>query len=1440
MDGTCSTLLFVLVVFLGALREASAQTAASLFGVESVLKWSVPPQIHWLYPPKGHIRGGTMLTIYGTGFHNSPYLSVRFAVENEFDEVLATFVSETQVIVETPERQTTHTAHVTVSNDQLSYSAYPLIYIRGAGTFLQYIFDNSDPGCLDCRQSTTSCQAGYGAGGVGCLNPYLTNEVWHADNVTGPYIGGTDVTITSDTLNWPRVALSGTCPTGTTKECIQDTAGNGDCACTYPMFVQGSPQRYTAPVGGKGTPHPFDTDPTSPGNGPPITGTFYPGRYLKCQFECFLDLNQDGTADQLSTSEWIDAKWHDYTKITCTTPPMEVPGLQNQDIMATHCTVRVTNNQQTFDTNSGALTTVKNTPQCPGTCGQTSYTGCSGTSGYNCPGTFITFTYQDLRPVVTHINSDQASVWPARGPFGGNTEVTVTGINFLPSRYLKCKFGGTTDGSDAFVQTDTSHIVGELGGKVRYISSTEIVCVTPTYGPASQTEQFPPTSSSSGKAPGSTVQAKIPGSGAVLEVATFTTGGAIATVTVVSGGKNYHTAPVLSVVGGGGCCARLTATVSAGVITGVTVVDGGKNFNRGSSATATAVLSTHANGEQTVAGVTITNGGSGYLVPPLVYFICPQPTGTVLPTMSYDFDDDKYDTSCFVTSSDIADGYLADPGGFTPDTRSNRVASPKIHTRAIAALGYDPSCHTSYARCQGQGAVVRVDITYPGAYYQSSSAPNVVFQPMKPSVVVTPAELYDRNRNDPSKIGVYTHQGKSPDELDPEIAHSTLDYPDEFERSPRFPGGGHSASISTSNAGVYSQTKFPHGINSPEDRGPLEAPKGEAFMDGSIKPSHLALVRISNNYHKFGSKRMMTNWDLTCTDASCHRNYRDKASLSGQTSMGYWMWSNEGTTLSPTYADEVNRCRVTVNPPIHQFGTIQGHVTDAKYGLGTLTVEHHKFDTFRLFDGTSVEGGPGHSATATATLGDSVTYELMSTGVCTSADCSATTITNAGTKSRNRGLKVIASIAVTAGGSGYTTPPTVSFSGGSGCCAKATAVLSGGTVIRIDIDPDARGFGYTTAPTVHITPVGVQQRYDAVTPTSGHYVDAAHASRSDYRHVSGTAAANTVGHNTYNLDLTALSVWTGPYRNTANLRIGHGAFPGHPGNLNLGHPKADCIYFLYGDIYVSPSGSDSTGQGTALRPYRTIQKCIDVALTGSRTYYVYKKADGGDRDPSVPDGTPRYGVESRGMRVNQATAGSLASNVLGGTMGPYQTNPVITRPGGYDKGYTGTRMWHKAGRITGEVGAGGRKGRGGWEDDTRDSTKGIGYTVNRDRCILKAGMYTGAGNLNLHPRGRVVQIWAENAGTALVDCGGASLGRYVSQRDTHDDQLASREGLITMKGVVTKHCGHAAHHDPTHRPYYVGRPGYGPGTRHPNGKFCTPGKMGCQFSTPPDGIPAGL
>lgn len=56
-------------------------------------------------------------------------------------------------------------------------------------------------------------------------------------------------------------------------------------------------------------------------------------------------------------------------------------------------------------------------------------------------------------------------------------------------------------------------------------------------------------------------------------------------------------------------------------------------------------------------------------------------------------------------------------------------------------------------------------------------------------------------------------------------------------------------------------------------------------------------------------------------------------------------------------------------------------------------------------------------------------------------------------------------ITVTAGGSGYSTVPAVTF-GGPGSGATAVAVLTGGVVTAVNIS--AGGTGYTTAPTVTI------------------------------------------------------------------------------------------------------------------------------------------------------------------------------------------------------------------------------------------------------------------------------------------------------------------------------------------------------------------------------------
>lgn len=61
----------------------------------------------------------------------------------------------------------------------------------------------------------------------------------------------------------------------------------------------------------------------------------------------------------------------------------------------------------------------------------------------------------------------------------------------------------------------------------------------------------------------------------------------------------------------------------------------------------------------------------------------------------------------------------------------------------------------------------------------------------------------------------------------------------------------------------------------------------------------------------------------------------------------------------------------------------------------------------------------------------------------------------------------VGSITVTAGGTGYTSAPTVTFTGGAGTGAAATATVESGAVTGITItDP---GTGYTSAPAISFT-----------------------------------------------------------------------------------------------------------------------------------------------------------------------------------------------------------------------------------------------------------------------------------------------------------------------------------------------------------------------------------
>ncbi|MEQ0254879.1 hypothetical protein, partial [Klebsiella sp. CN_Kp116] len=116
-------------------------------------------------------------------------------------------------------------------------------------------------------------------------------------------------------------------------------------------------------------------------------------------------------------------------------------------------------------------------------------------------------------------------------------------------------------------------------------------------------------------------------------------------------------------------------------------------------------------------------------------------------------------------------------------------------------------------------------------------------------------------------------------------------------------------------------------------------------------------------------------------------------------------------------------------------------------------------------------------------IGIDIQSDIASLPACTTPDIEGVTFLNNAGHDIAFGGGRLQSIAVTAGGSGYTSAPTVEIAGGGGTGALATATISGGVVTKISVL--YRGFGYTSAPTVTISGGGGTGATATATVSSG-------------------------------------------------------------------------------------------------------------------------------------------------------------------------------------------------------------------------------------------------------------------------------------------------------------------------------------------------------------------
>jgi len=90
----------------------------------------------------------------------------------------------------------------------------------------------------------------------------------------------------------------------------------------------------------------------------------------------------------------------------------------------------------------------------------------------------------------------------------------------------------------------------------------------------------------------------------------------------------------------------------------------------------------------------------------------------------------------------------------------------------------------------------------------------------------------------------------------------------------------------------------------------------------------------------------------------------------------------------------------------------------------------------------------------------------------------------------------VATVTVTAGGSGYSSAPGVSFSGGAGSSAAATAVIKDGAVVKVRVTDG--GSSYTSGPAVAIVGAATASNAAIVTTQTNEANDHATAFRQDY------------------------------------------------------------------------------------------------------------------------------------------------------------------------------------------------------------------------------------------------------------------------------------------------------------------------------------------------------
>jgi len=280
----------------------------------------------------------------------------------------------------------------------------------------------------------------------------------------------------------------------------------------------------------------------------------------------------------------------------------------------------------------------------------------------------------------------------------------------------------------------------------------------------------------------------------------------------------------------------------------------------------------------------------------------------------------------------------------------------------------------------------------------------------------------------------------------------------------------------------------------------------------------------------------------------------------------------------------------------------------------------------------------------------------------------------------------VTAVSVSTGGSRYLEAPAVTFSGGAGSGAAATASIAGGAVTTIAVTDT--GLGYTSAPTVAIAKPKRTIPTSGVTITTEQIAYTTHglvaAEEVKYYNGGGTSITGLVDGTSYYVSAIGLAAGTFRLAASADAAAGRTALAGVVISGTGGQFTCDATTLATGDHIVF--GGTITGTGSITD--HTAGKIYEVsAVTGTSpnvTGFTVTQEDGTAVVSTVGNGTgltyTPYTIVMISGTGNNAQYFDLTSKV---------TATAIADLG---SGSGGTQVTH-SGWVLRNVGTGGRAGR---------------------------------------------------------------------------------------------------------------------------------------------------